>query len=240
MIAFGGAFMKAEGQTGNPPPTRAALRLQHDGTYDLHGQVVRCKPGEKVGIWAQRRFALSVANAVIEGCEIGILVTSGATGDMPGDVIRDLTQRGSARVEGVTVRATTVGIWLAGNGSTASNNIVGGAKYGIVVTGDDNTLTSNQSNDNIEDGFLVTGDRNLLEGNEARRNGGIGIHVARMVPMVERSRFLSFFQDRGLGNVIRGNIAIDNTRDLVEFAENCDGNDWINNTFETRRPECIK
>ena len=136
------------------------------------------------------------------------------------------------------MRVTTIGIFLAGNGSTVISNIVGGARYGIVVTGDDNTVINNQSNDNLKDGFLVTGDRNLLEGNEARRKGGVGIHVARMVPMVGDNRFLSFIQDRGSSNVIRGNTALDNKRDLVEFADCADppfpplNNEWTNRRLQ--------
>jgi hypothetical protein len=184
----------------------------------------------------ESRIAVTVANAVVEGCEVGIMITDGATESTPGEEI----QKPAAYVAGVTVRATTIGIWLAGNGGTATSNIVGGAEYGFVVTGDDYTLTHNQSNDNIHDGFLVTGDRNLLEGNEARRNQGSGIHVASMAPMVGKRRALFFIQDRGLGNVIRANLAMDNTRDLMEFAENCEGNNWTNNIFETREPECIE
>ena len=79
-----------------------------------------------------------------------------------------------------------------------------------------------------------------VKGNEARRNQGIGIHVASMAPMVGRRRALFFLQDRGLGNVIQENIAMDNTRDLVEFAKRCNGNDWGYNMFKTSEPECLK
>jgi hypothetical protein len=179
LIALEGSFVRAVGQTGDPPPRPpAALLLQEDGIHDLRGQVIRCQQGEEVGIWAESSLSLTIANVVIEGCEVGIVVTGSATNNMRGDVTQGVTQRWSAHVEGVRVRVTTIGIFLAGNRSTAISNIVGGARYGIVVTGDDNTLINNQSNDNLKDGFLVTGDRNLLEGNEARRNGGIGINVA--------------------------------------------------------------
>jgi len=257
MIALEGSFVRAVGQTGDPYRPPAALLLQKDGIHDLRGQVIRCQPGEEVGIWAESSLSLTIANVVIEGCEVGIVVTGAATNNVAqgvtpnvlspsADIKSQSGQRWSAHVEGARMRVTTIGIFLAGNGSTAVSNIVGGARYGIVVTGDDNTLINNQSNDNLKDGFLVTGDRNLLEGNEARRNGGVGIHVARMVPMVGDNRFLSFIQDRGLSNVIRGNTALDNKRDLVEFADCADppfpplSNEWTNNIFGTRRPNCIE
>lgn len=248
LIAIEGSFVRAggQGQTVNPPQVPAVMLLQKDGTYDFHGQVVRCRPDEHVGIRAESRTHLTIANVVVEGCEVGIMVTGGASTDGPGDGALGVTQLSSVHVEGVTVRVTTIGILLGGSGGTVSNNFVGEARYGIVVTGDDYSITENQSNDNIQDGFLVTGDRNLLEGNEALRNGGIGIHVARMVPMVMNKRFLPFIQDRGVGNVIRGNTALDNKHDLVEFANCADppfpplANEWINNIFKTRRPQCIK
>ena len=245
MIALDGFFIEASGQTGDQPGPPAALLLQEDGIYDFSGQVIRCQPGKEVGIWAESSLSVTITNVVIEDCEIGILVTGSASNS--NDRRGDVTQKGSAHVEGVTLRhVTTIGIFLAGNGGTATSNIVGGAKYGIVVTGDDNTLVNNQSNDNLQDGFLVTGDRNLLDGNEARRNGGAGIRVARMVPMVRDNRFISFIQDRGLGNIIRGNTALDNDLDLVEFADCADppfpplSNEWTNNIFGTRRPKCIE
>jgi parallel beta-helix repeat protein len=246
-IGLEASFVKAADKTDNSVPT-AALRLQQDSTHDLRDQVVRCQLGEKVGIWVESRSYLTLVNVVVEDCEVGIVVIGGTSTNVSKDAALGVTPPSSVHLENVRVRATTIGIFLTGSGSIVSNNIVGGAKYGIVVTGDDNTITGNRSNGNIKDGFLVTGDRNLLEGNEARRNGGVGIHVASMVPMVGKRQFLSFIQDRGLGNIIRGNVALDNKRDLVEFAEDCEdegnyegeGNNWINNTFKTRRPKCIE
>jgi Periplasmic copper-binding protein (NosD) len=248
MIALGGPFVTANGQTGNVERAPAAVMLQQDGIYDFRDQVIRCQPGEEVGIWAETSVSVSIANVVIEGCSTGIMVTGSSTTETTlGATTQGAKQTWSAHVQGVRMRVTTIGIFLSGSRSTATRNIVGGAKYGIVVTGDDNTLVENQSNDNLQDGFLITGDRNLLEGNEARRNGGVGIHVARTVPMVGDHRFLSFIQDRAANNVIRGNTALDNKkRDLEEFAD-CERppfpplrNEWTNNTFETRQPDCIQ
>src|SRR5215510_7083083 len=79
MIALEGSFVRAVGQTGDPPRPPAALLLQKDGIHDLRGQVIRCQPGEEVGIWAESGLSLTIANVVIEGCEVGIVVTRGAT-----------------------------------------------------------------------------------------------------------------------------------------------------------------
>jgi hypothetical protein len=217
----------------------AVLRIEGDGTYDLGAHVVRCEQGKRVGLWVEGRRALTLANVVVEGCEVGVLVSTGAN------------EEGSAaaagprvHVQGVTVRATAVGIWLAGNGSIASDNIVGEATYGFVVTGDENVITNNRSHNNSRDGFLVTGVRNVLEGNEARRNGGVGIHVASMVPLVGNRKAIFALQDRGQGNSLRSNTALANRLDLRDFTENCQelepSNTWSGNTFETRQPACIE
>src|SRR5690349_1382283 len=253
IVCLLGSLSKSIGQTGELSRPPAAVLLQTDGVHDFGDQVIRCQRGEQVGIVATVSVSLTIVNAVIEGCEIGILVSGGANGSPPstnnstaGPVTQNTKQKWSAHVQGIKMHVTNIGIFLAGHGSTASYNIVGGAKYGIVVTGDDNVLIGNQSNDNLNDGFLITGDRNLLEGNEARRNGGVGIHVARMVPMIGNHDFLSFIQDRGLSNIIRGNTALENKRDLEEFADCISppfpplNNQWSNNTFNTRRPDCIE
>jgi Right handed beta helix region len=217
----------------------AVLRIEGDGIYDLGAHVVHCEQGKWVSLWVEGRRALTLANVVVEGCEVGILVSTGANEE---GVATAAVPR--VHVQGVTVRATLVGIWLAGNGSIASENIVGGATYGFVVTGNENVITNNRSNDNFVDGFLVTGDRNVLEGNEARRNGGVGIHMASMVPMVGNRKAIFALQDRGQGNSLRANTALANRLDLKDFTENClelePSNTWSGNTFETRQPAYIE
>src|SRR5262249_40437333 len=128
MIALEGSFVRAVGQTGDPHRPPAALLLQKDGIHDLRGQVIRCQPGEEVGIWAESSLSLTIANVVIEGCEVGIVVTRGATINMRGDMVQGLTpntlsssaaiksqsgQTWSAHVEGARMRVTTIGIFLA-------------------------------------------------------------------------------------------------------------------------------
>jgi Right handed beta helix region len=204
----------------------AAMRLQSDRTYDFSGRVLRCQPNEDVGIMAESRGALTVTNVTIEGCSVGIITTGSAV-----------------RVERVTVRnATGVCMLLGGTDSIAISNVATGCTYGMAVTSNGNRITQNQFNDNIVDGILVIGDENLVEGNETLRNGGVGIHVVRWVPMVADNEFVPLIQDRASGNVIRGNRALDNKVDLEEFG-GCDApglfNDWANNVFKTGRPECV-
>jgi Right handed beta helix region len=193
-----------------------ALRLTV-GTHDLGGEVLRCGPGVDVGLHVAGTEIL-VRNAIVQGCPIGVLVTGH-----------------DARVSGIEVRNTSVGIWLAGDDSLAEHNIVGEVGFGFVVTGDENTLRGNRSNDNTHLGYLITGQRNLLEQNEARWNGQGGIYIASMVPLVDGFRVLPFLRTKGLGNVMRGNTALESGQlDIAEFDGECDENTWeSDNIFGT-------
>src|SRR5262245_23549307 len=91
MIVLEGSVARAVGQTGDSPQPPAALLLQEDGIYDLRGQVIRCQPGEDVGIWAETSLSLTIANVVIEGCEVGIVVTGRATNNTREDVVQGVT-----------------------------------------------------------------------------------------------------------------------------------------------------
>ena len=120
-VVLEGPFAQAEGQT-LPPQTTAALVLQQHGTYDLGSRVVRCQAGQKVGIWVESH-SITIANAIIEGCDVGIAV-----------IAKTFTDSGSTttitHVTGARVSGALVGLFLAGSFGTVSENIVGGARYG--------------------------------------------------------------------------------------------------------------
>jgi parallel beta-helix repeat protein len=204
---------------------RAAFTLRENRTYDFGGRLVRCQPGQQVGIVAEGSGSVGVTNVVIEGCQVGIVTTgSGAT------------------VANVDVRDTSVCMFVTGRGSTISGNQASHCVYGIVVTGNENTISDNQFNDNGADGILVTGHANVITRNEALRNGGVGLHVVRMVPMIADDSFVSLIQDLATGNILQGNTAANNNLDLVEFGDCNPGlpNNWTDNHFGTKRPDCIQ
>jgi parallel beta-helix repeat protein len=204
---------------------RAAFTLRENRTYDFGGRLVRCQPGQQVGIVAEGSGKVGVTNAVVEGCQVGVVTTgSGAT------------------VANVDVRDTSVCMLVAGRESTISSNQASHCGYGIVVIGNENTISDNHFNDNDADGILVTGDANLITGNEALRNRGVGLHVVRMVPMIADGSFLSLIQDLATGNTLQGNTAANNNVDLVEFGDCTIGlpNNWTDNHFGTKRPDCIQ
>jgi parallel beta-helix repeat protein len=216
----------AAAQTSIVPRLReAAFTLRENRTYDFGSQVVRCRPGQQVGIAAESPGKLAVTNVVIEGCEIGI-VSSGH----------------AASVFDVDIRDAVVCMLITGNNGTISNNKATQCAYGIVVFGHENTISGNEVTDNTADGILLTGDGNVVSSNQALRNRGAGIRVVRMVPMTAEGSFLPQIQDLATGNVLQGNNAANNNVDLEEFGD-CDKglrNSWTDNQFGTKNPDCIR
>jgi hypothetical protein len=78
----------------------------------------------------------------------------------------------------------------------------------------------------------------------ASRNGGVGIQVASMAPLVGNRKAIFALQGRGQGNSLRAHTALANKLDLRDFTGNClelePSDTWGGNTFETRQPTCIK
>jgi hypothetical protein len=217
----------------------AMVHVEADGNVDFRGAVTRCEPDKPIGLWVNGSRAVTMTNLVIEGCEVGVFVSPGAPSE---GYASDEAPR--VRVRGMHIRRTTICFFLAGNGSIATDNISAGCDYGWVISGDENILQRNTSDDNTRDGYLITGDGNVLEDNQALRNGGVGIHVASMVPLVGDRKAIFAVQDQGLGNTIRENTALRNRLDIRDFTETCQeletNNQWSGNTFKTREPDCIE
>jgi parallel beta-helix repeat protein len=213
-------------QTGIVPRFReAAFTLRENRTYDFGSRVVRCRPGQQVGIAAESSGNLVVTNVAIEGCDIGIVSAGHA-----------------AKVFDIDIRDTMVCMLITGNNGTISNNKASQCGYGIVVSGHDNAIRDNEVSDNAADGILISGDANVVSGNQALRNRGTGIRVVRMVPMIAEGTFLPWIQDLATGNFLQANHAENNNVDLEEFGDCAEGlhNSWADNLFATKRPDCIR
>ncbi len=153
---------------------RAAFTLRENRTYDFGGRLVRCQPGQQVGIVTEGSGSVGVTNVVVEGCQVGVVTTgSGAT------------------VANVDVRDTSVCMFVTGRESKISGNdnqFNDNGADGILVTGDANVITGNEALRNrgvglhvvrmvpmiADDSFvsliqdLATG--NILQGNTAANN----------------------------------------------------------------------
>jgi parallel beta-helix repeat protein len=109
------------------------------------------------------------------------------------------------------------------------NSVPVGPRFGFYVTGNKNLLVDNDAEAGFgEGGLLIFGDNNVLLRNTVKGSDPAGILVS------------------GEGNIIVHNTALENTIDLLDEHENCDGNVWQRNTFETSQaggtenPACIR
>jgi len=80
------------------------------------------------------------------------------------------------------VRSGTVGdgIWVSGsNNLLADNDVSENPFYGIVLRGNDNTISRNRAQDNGKSGFKLMGSfRNNVSGNDFSQNGESGISIS--------------------------------------------------------------
>ena len=195
------------------------LCVSPQGHMICRGQVVRCDEQHRVGLTIEG-IRTEVANAVTEGCEIGVV---------------DLGHE--SRIVNVTPQSTSVGFYLGGFGGWVESNTAIRSGLAYVLVGHAYTLLTNRAWDSLHVGYLVTGHGNLLQGNEALRSGQAGFYVSWQTPGVRESQALLFLKQKGVGNVLTGNTALDNGVDLAEvppkFQGDCDENTWQDNTFET-------
>ena len=128
---------------------------------------------------------------------------------------------------------------------------------GFDIGGDRNKLVNNQAMKNgssmTDVGFrVIDANENFLGWNESKFNKGIGIEVvglfSRSTHNVLRGNLTQKNEREGIAvhilatnTMILENTSIKNgTLDLQDRHSDCDGNDWIQNTFQSSKPkECI-
>src|SRR6266542_4273907 len=129
---------------------RAAFTLRENRTYDFGGRLVRCQPGQQVGIVTEGSGSVGVTNVVVEGCQVGVVTTgSGAT------------------VANVDVRDTSVCMFVTGRESKISGNeALRNRGVGLHVVRMVPMIADDSFVSLIQD--LATG--NILQGNTAANN----------------------------------------------------------------------
>jgi hypothetical protein len=140
----------------------------------------------------------------------------------------------------------------SGNNSGLHHNLVanniGLGQDAIRVTGDHNLLLNNHSGEGQHLGFTIEGDNNVLVGNQVRGVGeGVAVRgdgntvVGNLITRSETGIFVPVEDNRLIHNT-----ALDNGIDLVDTHEDCNGNVWQGNVFQTSRagaianPACIQ
>ena len=226
----------------------AMERVDAAGLAGLVGRVIRCERDKPVGLVVQGARGARLEHVRVEGCEVGVVIeppAEGETGAQPSDAA-------AFEVSGVTATQTLVSIWNIGHHTLAEYNQVGGGQYGIVITGHDSVYRYNIVHRNTIDGFLITGSFNQVYANDVQYNGGVGIRVASMLPMVDKNLLVKRLRQWGRENVIVWNTILNNHHDLYEFIADgqvpCQDNYWgvlpdgtpAPNTFRTAYPSCIR
>jgi Periplasmic copper-binding protein (NosD) len=139
------------------------------------------------------------------------------------------------------------GLRIEGGHNLVAHN-TGLGQDAIRVTGDHNLLLNNHSGEDQHLGFTIEGDNNVLVGNQVRGVGeGVAVRgdsntvVRNLITRSETGIFVP-----GEDNRLIHNTALDNGIDLVDTHEDCDGNVWQGNVFQTSRagaianPACIQ
>jgi hypothetical protein len=150
-------------------------------------------------------------------------------------------------------RATSdgAGFRIIGRHNLLANNI-GDGQVGFEVNGDANLLFKNSHTPGgVFSGFNIEGDHNLLVSNEALDGETQGFRIAGNGNTAVGNVATGYVQEgirvAGQKNVMIRNTALDNHDiDLVDTHEDCDGNVWHQNVFQTSQagssanPACIR
>jgi parallel beta-helix repeat protein len=138
----------------------SALSVNGGVTLDGAAATLRCDGtgGDGLGVEIVGDGA-TVKNLAVRNCSTAVFgFTSGST------------------ISGILAVSNAAGIALFGDGNAVTRSVVDGGRdanstVGILISGNDNTLTGNRCQDNGFDGITGFGDRNVLARNNCLRNG---------------------------------------------------------------------
>jgi hypothetical protein len=120
------------------------------------------------------------------------------------------------RIIGNRIGAVAEGVQLAGNGNrVARNDIIGTTDRGVEVREGAHVIEHNRIADGTADGIAIFSDGNDVARNVILKHADQGLFVSGFANTLERNRVL-----------LSGT-------DLTDATEDCDDNQWQNNTFET-------
>jgi hypothetical protein len=142
-----------------------------------------------------------------------------------------------------------IGFDVDGSHNLLANNI-GVGQVGFSVGGQANLLFQNSDAFELMFGFLISGDQNLLVSNQTSNGGNRGFGIAGAGNKLVGNMVTGYLQEgirvSGGQNVMVRNTAQNNGTDLVDTHEDCDGNQWHQNVFQTslagsiENPACIR
>jgi parallel beta-helix repeat protein len=135
-----------------------------------------------------------------------------------------------------------LGFWVEGDRNRLVRN-TGGGQSGFYVLGQQNVLLGNVSVPGlISFAFGIAGHQNRLLSNEvitAEQGFYVWGDGNRLTGNVVRQSFRGILVS-GQSNVIARNTALENRIDLMDMHQDCDGNRWADNVFQTVDPACTQ
>lgn len=189
----------------------------------LPDRTVHCTPAKRLGIWIGGAKSVTAESLTVRGCDVGVLVTG--TGHTVRRIIIDSREMGM--------------ICLACANNTVAYNTIGGAVYGLWISGHGNTVDSNTITGVSRDAiFLAHASYNMLVRNVIRGAGRMGINV---VPGVAQDGLNVIIAIAGAPlmsweNTIRENDVQGSGRfDLRQWPVNCrlyQDQGWLENLWE--------
>jgi hypothetical protein len=214
-------------------PACGAVIGPRGGPFTLGASVGPCAgPGPALTVVGPARLNMAgnmVFCAVVSTPPDGILVTGVNAHVTNGRVFNCRTGivvagTGGHRISAGAAGNLRDGIRLDSNDNKLVRSIADfNGDSGITVLSDGNDIFDSTSLFNAFMGFDIVGDHNKLWENTARQNSVDGIHVP------------------GDSNQIFNNVSTGNSAfDLTDFNQDCDDNQWYNNTFVTRNQACVK
>ena len=224
-------------------PLGVRITIQDEAVLDLHGHTITCS-----GPASECVVLTGTGAQLLNGAVGSVLHFSIVLEGDGGHTVRNVT---SIFADGnISVRsdhnqlinvyaASTISpaFIITGNHNRLKDNIARcpdlASDACVEVLGHENLLinnfaTSTKASLSPKGGFAISGNNNVLRGNRAIANEGPGFVVT------------------GTGNRLTRNTALTNSPDLVDTHEDCDANQWRQNTFQTSRagatenPECIQ
>jgi hypothetical protein len=228
-------------------PHDAAMVLEADAALIGNAQVLRCRDGQRVGMWLKPGAQLSniiITNCLVPvvseggGADLSHLTLQGAVGtpEFPA-LLREIGMQG--------MTALSVCLWLRGAQGTVVANNASNCHFGAYVSGHQYRIQGNIFHHNAYDGLTLLGDRNeVTENNQLLSNKMNGINVVQQVGQLSSTWLVKGLPDLAAGNLIRGNTATGNGLDLREWPVGsiCTQpiNTWENNTANKRNPTCLQ
>jgi parallel beta-helix repeat protein len=185
----------------------------------------------------------------ITGPGTGKLGTAAIRIGRPGAVDSILGDNGNPTISG-----WDSGIDIAGRYGFAQGFTVTGNRIGVFVRGNNAIVRNYTAQDNIIAGTILSSDHAeissaVISGNQMQ---GLGVSCERGRSTCDQNRVIdsTFSDNLGAGillsndaheNLVSGNTASGNaTFDMFDLNNDCDSNQWLNNTFNTSMPSgCI-